>query len=180
MNPIPFVLALAAIGYALWTIRDKASTVSDVENDTDANGLGAAIDDGGNLVNYPNTIGFRNNNPMNLRYIATDPYNGQIGNNGGYGVYSTLSAGIRAGGLQLTHDYSAGMETVQALISSWAPTSENDTQAYIADVANRMNVSPTQVLGWPADAPELVNAIIIHENGSNPIPIATIIEYLNS
>lgn len=138
-------------------------------------------DDNGNPLNFPNTRGFRNNNPGNLRYIASNPFNGQVGNDGGnYGVYDTLQNGVRALGKQLDNYVNAGHTTITGIISKWAPPSENNTLAYIADVSARMNISPDNTIAWPGEKPELVDAIIQHENGSNPINFNDLISFLNS
>lgn len=131
--------------------------------------------------------GFRNNNPLNMRYIPPPHnFNGQMGNDNGYGVYDTTANGVRAAGKQLTIDYNAGLTTIAAIIAGspahggWAPSSENDTAAYIDDVSTRMGVPSDQQLAWPGDQLDLVAAIIWHENGSNPYDPSTLQEWLNS
>ena len=115
--------------------------------------------------------GIRNNNPGNLRYIA-DParaWNGQAGNDNGYGIYSSPAYGVRALGHQLMNYAAAGETSIAALISTWAPASDgNNTGAYIADVAAQMGVDPAAPIDVYANLPALANAIIQHENGQNP------------
>ncbi|MBD1602503.1 structural protein P5, partial [Pseudomonas typographi] len=63
-----------------------------------------------------------------------------------------------------------GIDTVREIISRWAPGGENDTEAYIASVANYLGVKPNDPIDvrLPATLRRLVEAIIAHENGSNP------------
>lgn len=81
------------------------------------------------------TRGMRNNNPGNLR----SGY-GQVGtDSGGYAVFPTREAGYNAAARQLVGYHNAGLDTINAIVSKWAPASENDTQAYIASVVESMN-----------------------------------------
>ncbi len=112
--------------------------------------------------------GVRNNNPGNIRYVVGIPWKGQTGDDGtGYAVFDSAEDGVRALGHQLNTYMNRGLTTVNAIISTWAPNNENNTAAYIADVAGRLGVDPNQPLG--ADSiPALAQAIIIHENGYDP------------
>ena len=61
------------------------------------------------------------------------------------------------------------LETVRKIISRWAPPVENDTDAYIKDVAQRLGVDPNHELdfwGNPQIYLHLARAIARHENGS--------------
>ena len=55
--------------------------------------------------------------------------------------------------------------TVTLIVSRWAPPEENDTAAYIADVAKLMNVDARRILLWDIDALGLLRSIAIHEGG---------------
>lgn len=121
--------------------------------------------------------GIRNNNPGNLRYVASIQWVGQIGDDGnGYAVFDTAEHGIRALGHQLMTYMSRGLTTVQTIISTWAPTNENDTAAYISDVASRVGVDPSDTLDQTS-IPALAQAIIIHENGSDPYGLDSITQW---
>jgi type II secretory pathway pseudopilin PulG len=109
--------------------------------------------------------GYRNNNPGNIRFIARNAWNGQIGNDGGYGVYDTMQNGTRAIGRQLRAYSKRGLRTVRDIIATWAPNSENNTYAYIADVSGQLGIDPGEVFEVEASLPELARAIAKHENG---------------
>ena len=115
-------------------------------------------------------LGIRDNNPGNLRYIA-DParaWNGQVGDNQGFGVYSSAALGVRAMSHQLQEDFANGDTTLADLITTWAPPTENNTPAYIADVAAQTGIDPNAALDLYPNLPAIVAAIIQHENGEQP------------
>lgn len=120
--------------------------------------------------------GIRNHNPGNVRTRGTrngiggrDPWLGLIGEDlEGYGIFSTAELGIRA----MVRDLLVGFErdgenTIREIITEWAPSTENDTAAYIASVAKQTGFHPDQELALDA-LPALVRAIIRHENGQQP------------
>lgn len=112
--------------------------------------------------------GYRNNNPGNIRYIA-DParaWNGQVGNDAGYGIYDTPANGTRALGRQLLKYASRGLVTVRGIISTWAPANDNNNvAAYVTDVSRSLGVAADDVLNVRGVLPELARAIAKHENG---------------
>lgn len=63
-------------------------------------------------------------------------------------------------------------------INRWAPSNENDTQAYASAVAKRLSVGATDPINIkdPATLRGMVVSIIIHENGGNSYPPAIIDE----
>lgn len=81
-----------------------------------------------NMTGYP--LGLRNNNPGNLRATG-DQWKGMIGTNQGFVVFSDISYGIRALGIDLRGDINEGKNTLEKLILEFAPPSENDSFAYI-------------------------------------------------
>lgn len=130
--------------------------------------LGAAATVGYTLGVY-NPKGLRNHNPGNLRYVAAIPWNGQTGDDGtGYAVFDSDEHGVRALGHQLGTYASRGLNTVAEIISTYAPSNENDTAAYIAAVAGELGVDPAQPFDVNGVLPQLAAAIIHHENGVQP------------
>jgi|GEM_PF-112758 len=111
------------------------------------------------------TRGIRNNNPGNLRKWGNTPVVG------GYAQFATPAEGVGAMVKQLGLYNKRGINTLGGIISTYAPSSENNTAAYIADVSKRMgNVAPNAPLDLndPKMMSSLVNAMIMHENGRNP------------
>lgn len=122
---------------------------------------------------YAMTRGLRNNNPFNLEDDGVTQWEGldTPRNDGPYLRFINASYGIRAGGRNVSNYILLDgiAPTVAAIISRFAPPSENNTPAYIADVASQLGVgqnTPIQVPG--ADLFRLAKAIISHENGLNP------------
>lgn len=111
-------------------------------------------------------IGLRNNNPGNLR--PGDNWQGMIGENGGFIQFQDISWGIRAMGIDLTTKIKNGYNTIEKIITRWAPPSENDTHAYINAVVDYTGLSATRVL--TADSTtlrRLIRAIMNVELGTN-------------
>lgn len=104
--------------------------------------------------------GARNNNPGNLRWAGQT---GAIGRDKeGFAIFRTWEDGVAAARRQITLDASRGMTSVSSIISSWAPANENNTGAYIADVAKRLGVGANDKLS-PAQFNALASAIFVHE-----------------
>lgn len=111
--------------------------------------------------------GVRNNNPGNL--IQSDvQWDGKTpSTDSRYESFATPEHGIRAMALNAQHIQGTGKQTLSQIIPVWAPKSENDTAAYIADVAKQMNVDPNGNIDLqdPATLLSFTQAVIGHENG---------------
>lgn len=119
--------------------------------------------------------GLRNHNPGNLRYVASIPWAGQVGDDGtGYAVFDSDEHGVRALGHQLQTYSGRGLTSVREIISTYAPSNENDTAAYISAVAGELGVDADQPLDVYAVLPNLVAAIIHHENGLQPFDLGSL------
>jgi hypothetical protein len=118
------------------------------------------------LVTDSTPRGIRNNNPLNLKYIAGDPYEGQTGQDAnGFGIYSSWQLGVRAAGQQLTKNFASGATTIFSLVDSWSTTDQTTYQNY---VAAQLGVGVATPLVWPDDELRYVMAAISFENGENP------------
>lgn len=124
-----------------------------------------------NMAGYP--LGLRNNNPGNLR--TGDAWQGMIGSNQGFVVFSDISWGIRALGIDLYGDIvNDGDNTIRKLITAYAPPIENNTNAYIAAVVEYTGLDADHVL--TADSltlRRLIRAIMNVELGSNYSALVT-------
>ena len=122
------------------------------------------------------TRGLRNNNPGNVVYDGTE-WVGLTGNDGRYCIFDTMANGCRAMYRILRSYNNRGLDTVSEIISTWAPSIENDTASYISHVARKMNVSATDRLALDmSQMADLIEAIIVHENGYNPVSRDVIVE----
>lgn len=126
--------------------------------------------------------GIRNNNPGNIKKNGI-PWKGLVRDERQtdpvFFIFAAPHWGIRAIGKDLTTDYNRdGQKTIRALISEYAPGSENNTGSYINAVSKETGLSPDAVLDLDRDLPSLVAAIIRHENGQQPYSLSYIAESL--
>jgi hypothetical protein len=114
--------------------------------------------------------GIRNNNPGNLNYVGQPGATRESGPNGRFAVFQTAEEGLVALARQLRLYAQRGINSVRAIISKFAPPTENDTQAYIDSVSKRLGVDANASLNVndPRVMQGLMDAIIKVENGSNP------------
>ncbi|HBD3031001.1 TPA: lytic transglycosylase [Citrobacter koseri] len=113
--------------------------------------------------------GERNNNPGNLNFA------GQAGATlespgGRFARFETAYDGLRALSRQLMLYAGRGINSVEKIISTWAPASDNNnTAAYIQAVSQRLGVDPRIALNMndPQTMSALMSSIIHHENGRN-------------
>lgn len=115
--------------------------------------------------------GLRNFNPGNIRKgeawhgLATDQLDPS------FCTFLSPEYGIRALMVILSNYAKEGFNTVAAIITRWAPPSENDTKAYIASVAVSLGLPENAVITRTQGTyTALSKAIIQHENGQQPYP----------
>lgn len=110
--------------------------------------------------------GVRNRSPGNIR--AGVGFKGEIGADAdGYARFDTDHNGIRAIGVDLLTKYRRGLVSVRAIVSVYAPSSENDTEAYIRAVCNETGVLDYALLHLYElrYLVPMVTAVIRHECG---------------
>ncbi len=124
--------------------------------------------------------GYRNNNPLNIRYSTANQWKGKVlpnmDRNNTFEQFISLAYGYRAAlSLLRTYIRKYGCNTIGKIISKWAPETENNTQAYINHVCNFVTN-----LGTPITADTVVTtgsrdllcklayAMSIVENGNTP------------
>ena len=113
--------------------------------------------------------GIKNNNPLNIRHNA-DHFQGETsGNDKAFKTFVSMPYGYRAAFVILATYLSRGINTIEKIISKWAPPSENDTGSYIAYVERWSGVSRNQELTYSdgADYIMIVSAMSYIENGIN-------------
>lgn len=113
--------------------------------------------------------GIRNNNPGNIRHgeswrglalEQTDP---------DFCVFTAPEYGIRAmARILLNYQKKHGIRTIDGIISRWAPPAENNTRSYITAVSRACQVEPTEIIDIAEYLPDIIPAIIQHENGMQP------------
>ena len=123
--------------------------------------------------------GIRNNNPLNIR-LSSDRWQGQIapspsGEGRGeaeFCQFYSMQYGWRAAFRLLCHTYYGKykLRTIRDIITRWAPPKENNTEAYIRRVTDRIGIGPDKELGDPQTHPTqwmmIGIAMAIVENGT--------------
>jgi len=124
---------------------------------------------GGKMALMMSIRGLRNNNPMNLRTGNNWDGEHETKTDPAFEVFKSPEWGIRAGGkLLLNYQTHYALGSVMEIISRFAPPNENNTTAYISSVSKALNIAPDMRFRVAEVLPELVAAIIKHENGINP------------
>lgn len=116
------------------------------------------------------TVGYRNNNPGNIKFSAKNKWNGQTGSAGPFATFEDPIYGVRALALLLLKYYDKyDCHTVFDIISRYAPpgTDNNPTTKYAAFVAKAIDASPHDEVDMHdyATMRGVVDAIIAFENG---------------
>ena len=89
--------------------------------------------------------------------------------------FKSLEYGWRAAFYLLTRTYyhKHRLYTIRTIIRRWAPESENNTEAYIANVSKLTGILPDEPLGIPSEQPSrwmaLGAAMAIQENGTSSL-----------
>ena len=118
------------------------------------------------------TRGIRNNNPGNIRKSG-DKWQGLAAQQPDKEFFSFSDAtyGIRAlARLLIQYQDKHNLRQISQIINRWAPTNENNTQAYIEHVAKLTGFNAYDALDMHKfeHLEPLVRAIITHENGTQP------------
>ena len=91
------------------------------------------------------TLGDRLNNPGCIRYNVANDWKGQLGEEKGFCKFDTKVHGLRAIMKILRTYINTGTNTISAIMHRYAPSHENNTEAYIQYVANQMGLSDGNV-----------------------------------
>jgi len=114
-------------------------------------------------------LGVRLNNPANLRSFGHTPT--VLTGSGTFAKFPTAEAGVAAAaGNLLAYQQRHHLNTIAQIIARWAPSSENNTAAYIRQVSRATGFAPSATLNLsdPGTMQKLLTAMISHEQGYNP------------
>ena len=113
--------------------------------------------------------GIRNNNPLNIRHNRNNRWQGvyEQQTDPEFVRFASMQFGIRAGFIIIRNYIRQGHKDVASIISRWAPSSENNTDAYIRHVCELSGLSPFQTLHFEdkSEMVRLVEAMIRVECG---------------
>lgn len=183
MNRIAALMAVAvAVGAVVYFTQPAQATMNSAPADPGASGnpltgmldsIQSGVDNV--ITKISDTIrGLRNNNPGNIR--LGQPWQGmaETQTDPAFVQFTSPEYGIRAMNKILDSYASRGIVSVQGIIQTWAPPSDNnDTASYVRAVALEIGVAPYDTV-TPDKRPALIAAIIKHENGVQPYALATI------
>jgi hypothetical protein len=122
------------------------------------------------------TRGYKNKNPGNIRLTSGIPWKGEIkGTDKDFKTFKSMGYGYRAILVTLNSYFKKGFNTIEKIISRYAPGSENNTQAYINTVVNQSGIAKDTVLDFndKLKIRKIIEAISYVENGikANPLEI---------
>lgn len=126
---------------------------------------------------WNNALGLRNNNPGNLRVGPN-----ATGYNAGFATFQSPEDGLSAMARQLMLFGDRGNNTLDGILTKYAPKSENDTTSYINAVSASTGYDAQQSLDLhdPGTLQTLMSAMIKHEQGTQPFTPETISSSINS
>jgi hypothetical protein len=115
--------------------------------------------------------GIVNNDPGNIRRSNIKWLGAVPGTDPAFVTFDTPEHGIRAlAKILLTYQRQYHLHTIAEIITRFAPSSENDTEAYIADVEQRVGIGRDVAINLEVSTTlgALCDAIIHHEEGEQP------------
>lgn len=112
------------------------------------------------------------NNPLNIRSVKSNQWQGETTSVHGQGFeqFDTMESGLRAALINIRTYLKRGINTPKAIISTWAPESENPTNNYISFVCAKGGLKPDQKLTFSnADMKKLLIPMSRFEQGKDVI-----------
>lgn len=85
-------------------------------------------------------------NPLNLRYSTKNKWLGQVGELKGFCVFQNEAYGFRAAFKNMCTYLRQGHDTIEKIVSRWAPPCENKTEEYINFVADDVMIDRDRTL----------------------------------
>lgn len=111
------------------------------------------------------------NNPGNIEKNPRNKWEGiaEEQDDSPFVTFKTMEDGYRAMSKTLDTYFSKGKDTIESIITRWAPPASNPTQSYISFVADAMGVKPDEKLDNSVDTKAaLMRAMVEFENGAAP------------
>lgn len=115
--------------------------------------------------------GYKNNNPGNIRLTFDSTgkktlWKGEIeGTDKAFKKFKSMAYGYRAMFITLTSYLSKGVNTIEKIISRYAPSNENDTTSYINTVSRKSGIESNRVITSDDQLQRLIIAMSFVENG---------------
>lgn len=122
-------------------------------------------------MKFKNTRGYRNHNPGNLRHGCQWAGLSKTQTDISFCQFDSMYLGLRALCKLIFNYIKNGHNTIEKIISRYAPSNENNTEGYIAKVCSLSGISSNRILDIPNkensvdDISKIIGAIIVVENG---------------
>ena len=122
-------------------------------------------------INMAISRGYKNNNPGNIRLTFDSTgkktlWKGEIeGTDKAFKKFKSMAYGYRAMFITLTSYLSKGVNTIEKIISRYAPSNENDTTSYINTVSRKSGIESNRVITSDDQLQRLIIAMSFVENG---------------
>ncbi|MDE7915310.1 hypothetical protein [Enterobacter kobei] len=115
------------------------------------------------------TIADRFNNPTNLRWA--EGYGTHNTKSGDFAVFPTLDEGVLASAKQLQIYGTRGVNTISDIAKKWAPSNENDTEAYIRHLVKSTGIGAREALNLndPSILAKLISGMSSKEGAGNRV-----------
>lgn len=132
-----------------------------------------AVDSAMNLVREPR--GIRNNNPLNIEWNSVNNWVGQTGSDGRFAIFDKPEHGIRAAAKILKTYAGRGVLTIEQIIGTWAPATENNVENYVKFIEQKTGKNRREAIVKEfGDYVPMLAAMIHFENGKQPYPLSVI------
>lgn len=105
------------------------------------------------------------NNPLNVRWSEKNKWLGQIGRYKGFCKFSNEFWGIRAAAVILINYMKRGKYTIRDMITTYAPPNENNTEAYVKQVAKHCYLKPEEGLHYDLEFHDMLVEMYMIESG---------------
>lgn len=114
--------------------------------------------------------GIRNNNWLNIKFDPDNDFIGQTGyDSKGFARFSHPIYSLRAGFRLLNTYKQKGIDTIESIITRFAPSTENPTTEYIKTVSKLTGISPSSTI-TAFEWPRVLQAMVKVEVGKS-VPI---------
>lgn len=121
------------------------------------------------------SLGYRLNNPFNIRYNRFNKWVGQIGCYHGFCHFESIFYGVRAFVFLYRTYINKYHVTVKQFISRYAPATENNTEAYVRTVCRLTRLAPDYRL-TPSDLVLFGTAVLQVEQGFAPVDVVLLLK----
>lgn len=112
--------------------------------------------------------GIRNNNPLNIRYNSRNNWIGLEGRDSdGFCIFKRFHFGVLAGFKLLRNYVKRGYNTPAQIIGRWAPSSENNTSAYVDFVCRTLEIKKDDEIDCLYSLIRLAAVMCLYENGES-------------